>query len=385
MSKSTPLAHPVTVIIPVYRGINVTRNCIHALIESGLPTNTGVVLIDDASPEPELSEYCAAVAAEQGFRLIVNEHNLGFVASANLGLGIDSSADTILLNSDTEVSGDWISRLQDCAYRTERAGTVTPFSNNGTICSYPVFTQPNELPPGWSTGDLDRAFQQSNPAGYVELPTAVGFCMYIRRDCLAQTGLFDVESFGQGYGEECDFSLRASKLGWKHLLAADVFVFHEGGASFSGATDERKLAADRVMDRLHPEYDALINDFIRRDPPAGFRSAVDMLRVTERPGDLREVLAEQVRQANALRERLEKMMETVKDLRGNVEELEVLLNESRKQFEATDRALVNAQGITRQQQEDLKATNDYARSLLDHIEKMEQSRSWRYTAWMRRK
>ena len=91
-----------------------------------------------------------ALALGQGFSIIVNEQNLGFVASANIGLGVDSSADTILLNSDTEVSGDWISRLQDCAYRTERAGTVTPFSNNGTICSYPVFMQSNELPPGWT-------------------------------------------------------------------------------------------------------------------------------------------------------------------------------------------------------------------------------------------
>ncbi|MCS5961317.1 hypothetical protein LNP74_26595 [Klebsiella pneumoniae subsp. pneumoniae] len=33
----------------------------------------------------------------------------------------------------------------------------------------------------------------------VEIPTGVGFCMYIRRDCLNQVGYFDEETFGRGY------------------------------------------------------------------------------------------------------------------------------------------------------------------------------------------
>jgi acetyltransferase-like isoleucine patch superfamily enzyme len=48
--------------------------------------------------------------------------------------------------------------------------------------------------------------------------------MYIKRTCLHETGPCDEANFGHGYGEECDFSLRASALGWKHAVAADVFV-----------------------------------------------------------------------------------------------------------------------------------------------------------------
>ena len=61
--------------------------------------------------------------------------------------------------------------------------------------------------------------------------------MYIRRAALADVGLFDADAFGRGYGEENDFCLRASARGWRHLLACDTFVYHEGAVSFgAGAT-----------------------------------------------------------------------------------------------------------------------------------------------------
>ena len=41
--------------------------------------------------------------------------------------------------------------------------------------------------------------------------------MYIRRDCLDAVGPFDEAAFGRGYGEENDFCLRASHLGWRHV------------------------------------------------------------------------------------------------------------------------------------------------------------------------
>ena len=80
--------------------------------------------------------------------------------------------------------------------------------------------------------ELDAACRAANAGRSVELPTTVGFCMYIRRAALADVGLFDAETFGRGYGEENDFCLRASARGWRHLLACDTFVYHEGAVSF---------------------------------------------------------------------------------------------------------------------------------------------------------
>ena len=78
--------------------------------------------------------------------------------------------------------------------------------------------------------------------------------MYIRRAALADIGLFDAEAFGRGYGEENDFCLRASARGWRHLLACDTFVYHEGAVSFgagaSAAAQQGHGSAARALSAL---------------------------------------------------------------------------------------------------------------------------------------
>ena len=163
-AKTAPRS--VAVIVPVYKNLQVTRNCLESLLASELPGNVSVTIIDDASPEQELSDYCQDLAEKTAFKLVVNEENTGFVASANKGFTLEPDADIVLLNSDTVVSRHWIQRLQACAYQEETIGTVTPFSNNGTICSYPVFPISNELPQQWDTVGLDQIFQQANAGAY---------------------------------------------------------------------------------------------------------------------------------------------------------------------------------------------------------------------------
>src|SRR6056297_579029 len=219
---------PLLIVIPVYQDLAATQRCIESVVASDLPEDASVLIINDCSPEQATSDYCRAIVDQTGYSLLVNEENLGFVASANRGMQFRDDADIILLNSDTLVAADWVSRMRRCAASDASIGTVTPFSNNGTICSYPLFNYPNSLPPQWTAAQLDKAFASANTALYAEIPTAVGFCMLIKRECLNATGYFDEERFGQGYGEECDFCLRASTRGWKHIVAGDVFVFHQG-------------------------------------------------------------------------------------------------------------------------------------------------------------
>jgi GT2 family glycosyltransferase len=180
--------------------------------------------------------------------------------------------DVLLLNSDTEVAGDWLDRIASCAARDPRAGTVTPFSNNATICSYPRFAQSNPLPEGLSAARLDAAFARANAGRAIEIPTAVGFCMFISRRCLDEVGLFDEEAFGRGYGEEVDFCMRAARAGWRHLLAADTFVYHEGEVSFGGGAQEIRDRAQAIVDSRYPEFQQRVRAFLDADPPRDFRN-----------------------------------------------------------------------------------------------------------------
>ena len=45
----------------------------------------------------------------------------------------------------------------------------------------------------------------------IDIPVGVGFCLYLRRDCLNAAGLFRADLFAQGYGEENDLCLRARR------------------------------------------------------------------------------------------------------------------------------------------------------------------------------
>jgi GT2 family glycosyltransferase len=257
----------IDVIVPAYRGLAQTRRCLESVLGSPVRTAHEVLVIDDASPEPALSAWLREAAAAGRFALRVHERNAGFVATVNEGMRLHPDRDVLLLNSDTEVAPGWLDRIAACAAREERTGTVTPFSNNATICSYPRFAQPNALPDGATTARLDAAFARANAGRAVEIPTAVGFCMFITRACLAEVGLFDEEAFGRGYGEEVDFCMRASRAGWRHWLAADTFVFHEGEVSFGGGAQEIRDRAQAIVDERYPEFQPRVREFIAADPP----------------------------------------------------------------------------------------------------------------------
>ena len=286
---ATPIAqpnHPVDIIVPVYRGLADTQLCINTVLASDNKTPYRLIVINDASPETEVTEWLRAKAADDHrIVLLENEANLGFVGTVNRGMAFSKDNDVLLLNSDTEVANDWLDRIRRAAYSDSRVGSVTPLSNNATICSYPNFCQDNELPHGHTTQTLDLLCAATNPGAVVDVPTGVGFCMYIRRDCLTGVGLFDVANFGKGYGEENDFCQRAHSAGWRNLHLLDTFVLHTGGVSFGASKSPREQAAMEILRRLHPSYEADVMAFVQADPARPYRTALDFARIqaSQRP------------------------------------------------------------------------------------------------------
>ncbi len=277
-----PADHPVDVIVPVYRGLSDTQCCVLSVLRSECRTPWRLIIINDASPEPEVTAWLREIAAtDSRIELLENESNLGFVGTVNRGMALSGTNDTLLLNSDAEVANDWLDRIRAAAYCDQRIASVTPFSNNATICSYPRFCADNELPEGWDTARLDALFARTNPGQVVDVPTGIGFCMYIRRDALQAVGLFDVENFGKGYGEENDFCVRASDAGWRNLHVLDTFVRHAGGVSFGASKSPREQAAMETLRRLHPRYEGDVMRFLKVDPAHAARLAADLARIRD--------------------------------------------------------------------------------------------------------
>lgn len=290
---SAPISDTVDIIVPVYRGLADTQLCVESTLASPVAAGYRLIIINDASPEPAVTQWLREKAAQEPrITLLENEHNLGFVGTVNRGMKHSKHNDVVLLNSDTEVANDWLDRLRRAAYASVKVGTVTPFSSNATICSYPVFCAANPLPDGETTASLDQLFATANAGHSIDVPTGVGFCMYIRRDCLNEVGWFDEEHFGKGYGEENDFCQRALKLGWRNLHALDTYVLHTGGVSFGESKSPREQAAMATLRGLHPTYERQVMAFVQQDPARPARLAVDWLRAT-RSGSKPVVLAVQ--------------------------------------------------------------------------------------------
>ena len=271
-------ALPTHVIIPVHRGLRTTLDCIASVLATIIAPDR-VWVVDDASPEPALAAALAALAQDGRIGLLRTEPGArGFPAAVNVGLRAAAGRHALLLNSDTLVAPGWLDTLREAACSAADIGTATPFSNEASIFSYPDPAGGNPAPGLAETGRVAALAAEANSGLLVDVPTAHGFCMFIRADCLAQTGLFDDRIFAQGYGEENDFTERASALGWRHVAVPAVFVGHLGGVSFGSARGDLLARNLAILEARYPAYRARVAAFVQADPLALARRRLDAAR-----------------------------------------------------------------------------------------------------------
>lgn len=273
------MAESATVVVPVFNAPAPLRRCLAAL-RATVARRQRVVIIDDASDDPEVDRTLAGLPAE--WEVVSNRRNLGFVATANRGFELAGTDDVVLLNSDTVPAGEWLARLRACLDADDAIASATPFTNNGEIASLPAFCRASPVPDdpeAWA-----RACRAAGPPGYPDIPTAVGFCMALRRAAIDQVGGFDEAAFGRGYGEENDWCMRTRVAGWRHVLCDDAFVAHEGNASFGPLGLAPGGRAMETLVARHPDYLEHVRSFIESDPLAPLRERIlACLEMSARP------------------------------------------------------------------------------------------------------
>jgi GT2 family glycosyltransferase/glycosyltransferase involved in cell wall biosynthesis len=264
----------------VYRGVDATIACLESIAAARSSWSHDVVVIIDDSDRDRYTRV-VDVAKRHAFFVLFNDENEGFPKTVNRGMRRHADRDVILLNSDTLVYGDWLDRLRRAAYQDKSIGTVTPFSNNATICSYPKIWHNNEVSAG-EAKVVDICCASANAGRIADLPTGVGFCMYIRRNCILDVGLFDESLWGKGYGEENHFCLLAASRGWRNVLAADTFVAHVGHVSFENDQRETLMEANATkLSSLHPGYERTVAEFSTADPLRPLRERVNFERLRQ--------------------------------------------------------------------------------------------------------
>lgn len=255
------------VIVPIYNAAEAVSRCLDALGRT-LDRADTVWLADDASPDPRIAELVQAFARQFGGTVEYQRqsHNLGFVGNVNAAMQAIGRHDAVLLNSDTEPHGDWLRQLEACAAREPQIATATPWSNNAEICSFPEFCRPSPMPTVADGARIAAAAATLGEAPLPELPTAVGFAMWIRRAAWEQLGGFDQATFGRGYGEENDFCRRAAAHGWRNVLCPTAYVAHQGNVSFAPLGQRPGGENLRRLLTRYPDYNRQVADFIAADP-----------------------------------------------------------------------------------------------------------------------
>lgn len=240
----------VSIIVPIYNALTSLEACLAALVEH-TDISARLILIDDASTDPDIQGLLAKYRNYENIVLLKNEKNLGFTRTVNIGLGIAEGDDVVLLNSDTRVTPRWLQNLRKAAYSGYNVASATAFSDNAGIFSLNIAGLESA---GWRDEEIGRLVSQNSGQFLPVSPTAHGFCAYFRGDMLAVIGGLDHEAFPRGYGEENDLSMRANYAGWLNIVDDRTIVLHERSASF-GAQKQQLLAEGRdVLDSRYPEY-----------------------------------------------------------------------------------------------------------------------------------
>ena len=266
-----PETDPVTIVVPIYNAFDDVKRCVEALAEY-TTSPAHLLLIDDASTDERVSGLLETFAGLTNTTVLRNNSNLGYTATVNRGV-VESAGDVVLLNSDARVTPGWLERMRLTARLNPTAGTITAMSNNAGAFSAPEIGT-NPIPLSLTEAEIGRLVGQGTERIYPSGPTGNGFCMYMRRTCIDEIGVFDADAFPRGYGEENDFCMRALHQGWTNIVDDSDYVFHTRSASFG--EEKARLIDDgrRVVDERFPDYTARVHEFVHGEPMDAARRRV---------------------------------------------------------------------------------------------------------------
>ncbi|OYY26089.1 MAG: hypothetical protein B7Y63_09680, partial [Sulfurovum sp. 35-42-20] len=263
----------IDIIIPVYNG----KEYLVPLFESILKNTSmpfRLLVADDKSSDSEVLPLLHKIKNDNPnitIILIENEINLGFIKTVNK-LAALTENHFVLLNTDTEVPPFWIERLMYPIFEMDTIASTTPFTNAGTICSFPNYLEDNTIVEGFNVKQVDSVFQYVNfKKTFIEIPTGVGFCMGVNKNLVDKIDMFD-EVFGKGYGEENDWCQRAIENGYKNIHVTNLFVYHKHGGSFSSEEKQQLIRNNlSILNKKHPTYDEQVQSLILKNDLALLR------------------------------------------------------------------------------------------------------------------
>ncbi len=222
------------VVILNYNGEKYLKQFLPIVIEYS-QEDADIIVIDNASTDHSIAFLKANFPH---IKIISLPKNIGFAGGYNEGLKEINYPYYILLNSDVEVTKDWIKPLLALIKSDATIGAVQP-----KIRSYHTKTKFEHA--GAAGGMIDilgYPYCRGRILEVVEEDTgqyddvseifwATGACMMVSREAFIKAGSFDSAFFA--HMEEIDLCWRMRKVGFKSMYTYQSLVFHVGGGTLS--------------------------------------------------------------------------------------------------------------------------------------------------------
>jgi len=208
----------VFIVVLNYNGAEVIKKCLASVFKLDFP-DFEVVVVDNDSVDGSL-EIAKTNFSKAHF--IKNEANLGFSAGNNVGIrfALERMADyVLLLNNDTEVEKDFLTRLVGAAKADEKVGITSPVIFDGL--SRQIWFSGGKI--NWLRMKALNE-REASTADCYETGFITGCAMLIKAAVFKEIGLLDEDYFL--YWEDVDFSLRAKKAGFKNIVVAGSWAYH---------------------------------------------------------------------------------------------------------------------------------------------------------------
>lgn len=229
-----PMEPSVAVVILNWNGKLLLEKFLPGVVKSSYPDLQFIVGDNDSSDGSV--EWIKTNYPE--VRVIQNDRNYGFAGGYNKVLEQVQADYFILLNSDVEVSGNWISPVIQMMEKEEHIAAAQPkikWEQDKKLFEYA----------GAAGGFLDkyafpfcrgRIFDEIEPdhGQYdqtKEIFWASGAAFFIKRTCWTEAGGLDADLFA--HMEEIDLCWRLKNLGYKIMFCPDAEVYHVGGGSLN--------------------------------------------------------------------------------------------------------------------------------------------------------
>jgi GT2 family glycosyltransferase len=191
-----------TIIVPVYKELGYTLNCLHALLRHHSRYVAEIIVMDDNSPD----ESGLLLPRIEGVRVERNAQNLGFLRNCNRGADLARGRYIVHLNNDTRVVDGWLDEL---------LGHFEVYPDTGLVGSKLFFADATLQEAGgiiWQDGsawNYGRHDDPNRPEYCYARP--VDYCsaasIAVPRDLWRQLGGFD-ELYAPAYCEDSDLAMR---------------------------------------------------------------------------------------------------------------------------------------------------------------------------------